>query len=83
MRRFAKSLTKKAPYKETAGEVARGRVSRYGGFDAGDLLPRCVGMRIHQPVATTQRPPSGRRNAERRVHILRREFLGMMGLPAH
>lgn len=42
MRRFAKSLTKKAPYKETAGGVARWRVSRYGDFDAGDLLPRCV-----------------------------------------
>ena len=40
MCRFANSLTKKAPYKETAGDVVRLRVSRYGDFGAGGPLPR-------------------------------------------
>jgi hypothetical protein len=42
MRRFANSLTKKAPYKETAGGATKLRVRRYGDLDAGGLLPGCV-----------------------------------------
>jgi hypothetical protein len=40
MRRFAKSLTKKAPYKETAEDVAGWRVRRYGDFGIGGLSPK-------------------------------------------
>jgi hypothetical protein len=39
--RSGNSLTKKAPYKETAGGVTRSCVRRYGDFDAGGVLPRC------------------------------------------
>jgi hypothetical protein len=41
MRRFANSLTKKAPYKETAGGLARWRVRRYVDFGRGVLSPTC------------------------------------------
>src|SRR6202166_572571 len=33
---------RKPPREETAGGVARSCVRRYGDFDAGGLLPRCV-----------------------------------------
>ena len=40
MRRLPNSLTKKAPYKETAGGVAGWRVRRYGDLGAGGLSPK-------------------------------------------
>jgi hypothetical protein len=40
--RSANSLTKNAPYKETAGGRGRWCVRSYGGLVAGALLPKCV-----------------------------------------
>ena len=41
-RRTPGAGVRKPPKEETAGGVARLRVRRYGDFDAGGLLPRCV-----------------------------------------
>ena len=56
----ANSLTKKAPYKETAGGVARSCVRRYGDFDAGGLLPRCVGSFFGRRSMAGERSRVGR-----------------------
>jgi hypothetical protein len=41
-RRTPGAGVRKPPKEETAGGVARSCVNRYGDFDAGGLLPKCV-----------------------------------------
>ena len=55
---------RKPPREETAGDLARWRVRRYGDFDAGGLLPRCVGAPVWEATEEATRSIGRSRWAE-------------------